>query len=121
MPEDCRSREGWGAVGDFDHEHPWELCVPIAGALGYQPNLKPHPLKDYIQLLANVAGRDGNLLLNVGPDRNGKIDEPQAERLREIGVWLNQYGGSIHATRGGPFLPGDWGVSTLRDKIIYLP
>jgi len=77
-------------------------------------------LKDYIQLLASVAGRDGNLLLNVGPDRNGKIDEPQAARLREIGAWLNQYGASIYATRGGPFLPGDWGVSTRHDKTIYL-
>jgi alpha-L-fucosidase len=120
MPEDFHSREGWGAVGDFDNEHPWELCVTIAGAWGYQPNLKPHPLKDYIQLLAKVAGRDGNLLLNVGPDRNGRIDELQAERLREIGAWLNQYGESIYATRGGPFLPGDWGVSTRRDNTIYL-
>jgi len=58
-------------------------------------------------LLANVVGREGNLLLNVGPDRNGKIDEPQAEHLREIGAWLTKYGDSIYATRGGPFLPGD--------------
>ena len=120
MPEDFHSREGWQALGDFDKEQPWELCVPIAGAWGYQPNLKLRPLKDYIQLLASVAGRDGNLLLNVGPDRNGKIDEPQAARLREIGAWLNQYGASIYATRGGPFLPGDWGVSTRHDKTIYL-
>jgi len=119
-PGDFHSREGWGALGDFDNEHPWELCLPIAGAWGYQPNRMPRPLKDYIQLLANVAGRDGNLLLNVGPDRNGKIDEPQAERLRQIGAWLNQYGESIYATRGGPFLPADWGVSTRRDKTIYV-
>lgn len=120
IPPDFISREGWGALGDFDHQQPWELCVPMAGAWGYEPNLKPRPLKDYIQLLAKVAGRDGNLLLNVGPDRNGKIDPPQAERLREIGKWLGQYGQSIYATRGGPFLPGDWGVSTCRDKTIYV-
>jgi len=120
MPEDFHSREGWQALGDFDNNRPWELCVPIAGAWGYQPHLKLRPLKDYIQLLAKVAGRDGNLLINVGPDRNGKIDEPQAECLREIGAWLNQYGESIYATCGGPFLPGNWGVSTRRDKTIYL-
>ena len=71
-------------------------------------------------MLASAAGRDGNLLLNVGPDRNGQIDGPQAVRLREIGAWLHQYGESIYATRGGPFLPGDWGVSTRRDNTIYL-
>jgi alpha-L-fucosidase len=120
MEPDFRSREGWGALGDFDNQHPWELCVTIAGAWGYQPNLKPRPLKDYIQLLAKTAGRDGNLLLNVGPDPNGRIDPAQAERLREIGAWLGKYGESIYASRGGPFLPGDWGASTHRDKTIYL-
>lgn len=120
MPEDFHSREGWGALGDFDNQHPWELCVTIAGAWGYEPNKLPRPLKDYIQLLAKVAGRDGNLLLNVGPDANGTIDPPQAERLREIGGWLGKCGESIYATRGGPFLPGDWGASTRRDKTIYV-
>lgn len=120
MPEDFHSREGWGALGDFDNLHPWELCVPIAGAWGYQPNKLPKPLKDYIQLLANVAGRDGNLLMNVGPDRNGKIDPPQTERLRDIGEWLKKYGESIYATRGGPFLPGNWGASTHHDKTVYV-
>jgi alpha-L-fucosidase len=87
---------------------------------GYEPNKLPQPLKHYIQLLVNVVGRDGNLLLNVGPRPDGQIDLPQAERLREIGAWLRRYGESIYATRGGPFLPSDYGVSTRRDKTIYV-
>jgi len=84
------------------------------------PNQLPRPLKDCIQLLVNVVGRDGNLLLNVGPDRNGRVDPAQAERLREIGAWLGKYGQSIYATRSGPFLPGDWGASTRHDNVIYV-
>ena len=68
----------------------------------------------------NVVGRDGNLLLNVGPRPDGQIDPPQVERLREIGAWLAKYGQSIYATRGGPFLPGDYGASTHRDRTIYV-
>ncbi|HZI33667.1 MAG TPA: alpha-L-fucosidase, partial [Candidatus Binatia bacterium] len=120
VPADFTSREGYGALGNFDNQHPWELCVPIAGAWGYQPNRQPKPLKDYIQLLAKVAGRDGNLLMNVGPDRNGRVDVSQVERLHEIGAWLGKYGKSIYSTRGGPFLPGDWGASTYRAKMIYI-
>jgi alpha-L-fucosidase len=120
VPPDFTAREGWGALGNFDNVHPWELCVPLAGAWGYQPNKLPRPLKDYIQLLANVAGRDGNLLLNVGPDQNGRVDPPQVECLHQIGAWLGKYGQSIYATRGGPFLPEAWGVSTHHDKIIYV-
>jgi alpha-L-fucosidase len=120
MKEDFHSREGDAALGDFDNQHPWELCTTIAGAWGYQPNMPPKPLKHYIQLLANVAGRDGNLLLNVGPDPDGRIDPAQAERLREIGAWLGKHGDSIYGTRGGPFLPGTWGASTNRGNTIYL-
>jgi alpha-L-fucosidase len=120
MPEDFHSREGDAHLGDFDDEHPWELCTTLAGAWGYQPDKSPKPLKDCIQLLARVAGRDGNLLLNVGPRPDGQIDPPQVQRLREIGEWLGKYGESIYATRGGPFLPGDYGASTRRDKTIYI-
>ena len=120
MPEDFHSREGDGALGDFDNKHPWELCTTLAGAWGYQPNKSPKSLKDCIQLLAKVAGRDGNLLLNVGPRPDGQIDPPQVQRLKEIGEWLGKYGESIYATRGGPFLPGDYGASTHRDQTIYV-
>jgi alpha-L-fucosidase len=120
MQEDFHAREGDGALGDFDNQHPWELCTTIAGAWGYQPNMQPKPLKHYIQLLAKVAGRDGNLLLNVGPAPDGRIDPAQAERLREIGAWLGKYGESIYATRGGPFLPGEYGASTHSGKTIYV-
>lgn len=120
MPEDFHSREGDGALGGFDDKHPWELCTTLAGAWGYQPDKDPKSLKTCVQLLAKVAGRDGNLLLNVGPAPDGQIDPKQAARLREIGEWLGKYGESIYSTRGGPFLPGDYGVSTYHDRIIYI-
>ena len=120
MPEDFHSREGDGALGKFDNKHPWELCTTLAGAWGYQPNKSPKSLAACIQLLANVAGRDGNLLLNVGPRPDGQIDPPQVTRLHEIGEWLGKYGESIYATRGGPFLPGSYGASTHHGKMIYV-
>ena len=114
----------WGRDAKFGMFIHWGIfAIPGRGEWvqwNDQPNRMPRPLKDYIQLLAKVAGRDGNLLLNVGPDRNGHIDQPPAERLREIGAWLDQYGESIYATRGGPCLPAAWGVSTRRDNFIYL-
>jgi alpha-L-fucosidase len=40
--------------------------------------------------------------------------------LKEIGDWLGKNGESIYGTRGGPFLPGTYGVSTYRDQKIYV-
>jgi alpha-L-fucosidase len=118
MPEDFHSREVDAALGNFDDQHPWELCTTLAGAWGYKPNKSPKPLKGCIELLAKVVGRDGNLLLNVGMRPDGQIDPPQVQRLREIGEWLAKNGESIYGTRGGPFLPGDYGASTHREKTI---
>ncbi|MDR3773025.1 MAG: alpha-L-fucosidase [Terracidiphilus sp.] len=120
-PADFRSREGDGALGDFDNQHPWELCTTITeGAWGFQANAKVKPLAQLLRLLVGAAGRDGNMLLNVGPRPDGQIDPPQAERLAEIGQWLSQFGESIYGTRGGPWLPGAYGVSTHNGTMVYL-
>ena len=120
-PADFRSREGDGAMGDFENKYPWELCTTLTtGAWGYQPNAPIKSLDEVLHLLIGAVGRDGNLLLNVGPRPDGQIDPAQAARLREVGDWLSKYGQSIYSTRGGPYLPGDFGVSTYRDKTIYL-
>ena len=71
-------------------------------------------------VIVKAAGRDGNFILNVGPRPDGQIDPPQAQRLKEIGDWLGKFGESIYGTRGGPFLPGAYGVSTHHDKRIYV-
>jgi alpha-L-fucosidase len=121
MPEDFHSREGDRALGDFDAEHPWELCTTLAaGAWGWKAGAAIKSLRDSVQLLAKVVGRDGNFLLNVGPRPDGQIDPPQAQRLQEIGDWLAKNGESIYGTRGGPFLPGAYGVSTYRGQKIYV-
>jgi alpha-L-fucosidase len=118
---DFRSREGDRALGDFESRYPWELCTTITeGPWGYDPRAKIKSLDHLIRLFVSAVGRDGNFILNVGPRPDGQIDPAQAQRLREIGAWLDRYGESIYATRGGPYLPGDFGVSTYRGKTIYL-
>lgn len=120
-PADFRSREGDGALGAFENGYPWELCTTITeGAWGYQPNAKVKPLAQLIHLLVGAAGRDGNFLLNVGPRPDGEIDPAQAARVREIGRWLQANGESIYGTRGGPWLPGRYGVSTHRGRTVYV-
>lgn len=118
IPPDYHSRE-W-TVGDFDNRSPWECAFPLAGYWGYTGDTEPMALKDAIHLLVNVVGRDGNLLMNIGPRADGTIVPSHVQRLREIGAWVGQYGESIYGTRGGPFMPGKYGVSTHKGKRIYV-
>jgi alpha-L-fucosidase len=107
-------------VGKFQTERPWETCMTIAQQWACKPNDQLKTLEECLHILIKTAGGDGNLLLNVGPMPNGAIEERQVARLKEIGDWLNKYGESIYGTRGGPFMPDEWGVSTTKDNKIFV-
>lgn len=107
-------------VGGFHNTRPWETCMTIADQWAWKPNDRVKSLEQCLQTLVRSAGGDGNLLFNVGPKPDGTIEPLQIERLKEMGQWLQKYGYSIYETRGGPFKPADWGVSTRKVNTIYL-
>ncbi len=75
---------------------------------------------ELVDKLVGAAGRDANLLLNVGPRPDGTIQPEALERLRAIGEWLATYGSSIYDTRGGPVAPRPWGVTTQRGDTVFV-
>jgi alpha-L-fucosidase len=107
-------------VGAFQRERPWESCITIGRQWAWKPNDDIKSLRECIHTLVQCAGGDGNLLFNVGPMPTGEIEPRQADRLREIGAWLQKYGDAIYGTRGGPYMPGPWGASTCNGNAIYL-
>ncbi|MCI0499078.1 MAG: alpha-L-fucosidase [Planctomycetales bacterium] len=107
-------------IGGFDRQRPWETCMTLCRQWAWKPEDAMKPLKECIRTLLYTVGGDGNLLFNVGPMPDGRIEPRQVERLQEMGRWVKRYGDGIYGTRGGPFLPGPWGASTCRDDKIYL-
>ena len=107
-------------VGGFQNDRPWETCMTIANQWAWKPNDVVKSLEQCLHALIRSAGGDGNLLFNVGPMSDGRVEPLQIERLKEMGNWLKTYGNSIYGTRGGPFKPTDWGVSTRKGNTIYL-
>ncbi len=107
-------------VGAYDDQRPWESCITIGTQWAWKPNDTLKSAKQLVQTLANCAGGDGNLLLNVGPMPSGEIEPRQVDLLRELGHWLEVHGESIYGTRGGPFKPGYYGVSTRKANTIYV-
>ena len=110
-------------VGSFQIFRAWESCMTISAHNQWAwggTNDGVKSLATCLNLLVNCAGGDGNMLLNVGPRPDGFIDLEQANRLRDIGAWLAQYGESIYGTRGGPWKPNRALASTRREQTIYL-
>jgi len=107
-------------IGKFQADRAWETCMTICRQWAWKPNDRMKSLKQCIQTLVWVVGGDGNLLFNVGPMPDGRIEPRQVQRLREMGRWLKKYGRSIYGTRGGPFKTGSWGASTHKGSTIYI-
>jgi alpha-L-fucosidase len=107
-------------VGNFQNTRPWETCMTIGRQWAWKPNDEVKTLEQCLHSLIRSAGGDGNLLFNGGPKPDGTIEPLQVERLKEMGQWLEKYGYAIYGTRGGPFKPADWGVTTRKGNMVYL-
>jgi alpha-L-fucosidase len=100
---------------------PKETCETINNSWGF--NLKDNQHKDQktiIQYLVKAAGYGANLLLNVGPMPNGKIQPEHVEVLQQVGTWLTKHGETIYATQGGPISPRNWGVTTQNGNKVFV-
>lgn len=118
---------GWGdfntpeqRIGAYDDQNPWETCMTLGTQWSWKPDDKLKTAGEVIGILARTAGGDGNLLLDVGPMPDGRIEPRQVQILREVGAWLGRNGESIYGTRGGPWKPSGSLTSTRRGDSIYL-
>ena len=107
-------------IGKYDVENVWESCITIADQWAWKPNDKLKTEKECIQTLVKTVGGGGNLLFNVGPMPDGRIEQRQISRLKEIGAWMDLYGEAIYGTRGGPYMPNEMLVSTRKENKIYI-
>lgn len=122
------SRLGGGVLGDFrtsEQRIPasamlgraLEVNMTINRSWGYRADdLDWKSAQTLIRNLSDIASKDGNYLLNVGPTAEGEIPQPEIDRLRAIGRWMKVNGEAIYATRGGLYNdPLAWGRTTYRD------
>lgn len=110
-----------GFSGASVSELPLETSDTLNHSWGF--NLTDNSFKStraVVQYLVRAAGRNTNLLLNVGPMPNGEIPAEAVNRLREVGQWLERNGESVYGTRGGPVAPALWGVTTQKGNKVYV-
>lgn len=107
-------------VGRLNMTTPWESCFTICQQWSWKPNDKLVPLDTCLSILSRSAGSNGNLLLNVGPMPDGRIEARQIKRLQAIGDWLKVNGAAIYNTKGGPYEPAKDYVTTRRSNQLFV-
>lgn len=107
-------------VGRMNMEVPWESCFTICNQWSWKPNDKMKTLNESLRILSKTIGGNGNLLLNIGPMPDGRIEARQILRLTEIGNWIRTNQEAVYETKGGPYYPNDEYASTRKGNKIFL-
>jgi alpha-L-fucosidase len=79
----------------------WEECRGLGLSFGYnraEGEAQTIAPADLIALLVDIVSKNGNLLLDVGPEADGTIPPVQMDRLRKLGAWMRQNGDAIYGT-----------------------
>lgn len=117
-PEQIIPPEGIRNV--FGAPVPWELCTTMNNNWGYNPSdavYKPAPM--LIHKLVECVSKGGNMILNIGPDATGRVDDRSLEILDGITKWMRKNHASVigcdHANRPKP----EWGWYTQNGNKLY--
>ncbi|MBI5288631.1 MAG: alpha-L-fucosidase, partial [Chloroflexi bacterium] len=100
---------------------PWETCLTMNETWAYNPDdTRYKSARSLIHRLCEIAGKGGNLLLNVGPRDDGTLPPEQTERLEAIAAWMARNAESIVGTETGLEAWQFYGPSTRRGETVYL-
>ncbi|MCK9222827.1 MAG: alpha-L-fucosidase [Limnochordia bacterium] len=99
---------------------PWEACVTLNNHWGYCARDRDYKsAKQVVRGLVECVSKNGNLLLNVGPNARGLIPSESEEILREVGKWMARNGESIYGCGMADLVKPEWGRYTQKGNKLY--
>ena len=109
-----------GITDEAGHSIPWEACVTMNNHWGYCAVDKLYKTpKLIIRKLVECVSKNGNLLINVGPNAKGEIPEESLAIMKALGNWMDKNGESIYGCAGASFPKPEWGYFTQKGSTLY--
>lgn len=104
-----------------DPERLWEGCMTMNKHWGFYP-ADPYYKTPFevIHSITAVACSGGHLLLNVGPDRYGRINNSERAILEAVGNWMKVYGESVKGVSRIKLSGGSYGCAAQKGNKVYL-
>ena len=99
-------------------DRPVEQCDVIQHSVwGYRIGEKRFRTpEDVCAMICRCAGKDTNLLMNIGPDGSGRLPKRAVEVMAEVGKWMRANGHAIYGTRGCGLVKNPDGSETAKTK-----
>ncbi len=100
----------------------WESCITMNNSWGYRETDTNWKSPIWIvQSVVDTASKGGNILLNIGPDAEGRVPADCTEIMETAGKWFTKYGDSIYGTTASPFEETlSFGKATKKEGALYL-
>ena len=98
----------------------WEACITMNDNWGHCAADKNFKSSDMlIRKLVECVSKNGNLLLNVGPDARGHIPDESLVILRGIGDWMKRNSRSIYGCGTSDIPKPEYGRITRNGNKLY--
>ena len=117
LPGD-NSDAGFSKNQPVAHDRPVEQCDVIQkNVWGYRITERNFRTpQDVCAMICRCAGKDTNLLMNIGPDGSGRLPARAVEVMAEVGKWMRENGDAIYGTRGVGLVKNPDGSETGKTK-----
>lgn len=82
--------------------YPWEATRGLGGSFAYNAAETAGDMlqtADLVTFLADTVAKNGNVLINVGPDSHGRIPAIQRAPLEGLGAWMKVNGEALYGAR----------------------
>lgn len=102
-----------GITDESGNPVPWEACITLNNTWGYHSTDRTFKSpKLLIRKLVECVSKNGNLLLNIGPNAMGEIPDESLHILKSIGNWMKRNSRSIYCCGKCELPKPDWGRFT---------
>ena len=109
-----------GLTDDLGNSIPWEACITLNDMWGYDAH--DHHYKSdrmVIRNLVECVSKNGNLLVNVGPDAKGRFPKEAVRVLEGVADWMKDNSESIYGCGCAEFGKPEWGRYTQKGNKLY--
>ena len=75
---------------------------------------------DLLDMLMHCVSMGGNLVINFGPDANGRMHPGEDKLAKEIGEWMKINNEAVYGVTHAPLEPAGYGYFTQKENTLYL-